>query len=89
MKISFLFKWFDMWVGFFWDSKKKWLYILPIPMFGIILKFRPICWGCKKRMKEREMRSKFQQGYLIGLLMGTVIWIIVFVEIINNYYQPK
>lgn len=25
-------------IGFFWDSKKKWLYILPIPCFGIIFK---------------------------------------------------
>lgn len=39
MKISFLLAWYDVWVGLFWDKKKKWLYILPIPMAGIILKF--------------------------------------------------
>lgn len=39
-RIEFIFKWFDLWVGLFWDSKKKWLYILPIPMFGIIIKFK-------------------------------------------------
>jgi hypothetical protein len=39
MKVQFIFKWFDFWVGLFYDRKKKWLYILPIPMFGIILKF--------------------------------------------------
>jgi hypothetical protein len=39
MKVSFLFAWYDLWVGLFWDSKKKWLYILPIPCIGIILKF--------------------------------------------------
>lgn len=39
MKIKLIFAWFDFWVGAFWDSKKKWLYIFPIPMFGIILKF--------------------------------------------------
>lgn len=38
--VSFLFAWYDLWVGLFWDKKKKWLYILPIPMFGIILKFK-------------------------------------------------
>ena len=39
MKIQFIFKWFDFWVGLFWDQKKKWLYILPFPTIGIILKF--------------------------------------------------
>jgi len=42
MKIDFLFAWYDLWIGFFWDKKKKWLYILPIPMFGIILKFEDL-----------------------------------------------
>ena len=39
MKVEFLFAWYDLWVGFFWDKKKQWLYILPLPMVGIILKF--------------------------------------------------
>ena len=39
IKVEPLFKWFDFWIGFFWDSKKKWLYFLPIPMFGVIIKF--------------------------------------------------
>lgn len=39
VRIALLFAWYDLWVGLFWDKKKKWLYILPVPMLGIILKF--------------------------------------------------
>lgn len=36
--LSFIFKWYDGWIGWFWDSKKRYLYIFPIPFFGIIIK---------------------------------------------------
>ncbi len=30
----------EFWIiGFFWDKKNKWLYILPFPILGIIIKF--------------------------------------------------
>ena len=37
MKIRPIFKWFDFWVGLFYDTKKKRLYIFPIPMCGIYI----------------------------------------------------
>jgi len=50
MRVEFLFAWYDIWVGAFWDSNKRWLYILPLPMVGFILKFPhplPKCSICE------------------------------------------
>tara|TARA_R110002124_G_scaffold281430_1_gene455745 strand:+ start:95864 stop:96007 length:144 start_codon:yes stop_codon:yes gene_type:complete len=41
MKVKLLFAWYDLWIGVFYDKNKNWLYILPVPMFGVILKFPP------------------------------------------------
>lgn len=37
--VSFIFAWYDLWIGFFWDRNKKWLYFFPIPCVGFIFKF--------------------------------------------------
>jgi len=41
MKIKFIFKWYDLWVGIFIDRNKRWIYILPFPTLGIIIKLPP------------------------------------------------
>jgi hypothetical protein len=61
MKISFLFAWYDLWIGFFWDSKKKWLYFLPVPMFGIIFKFSP---------KQKSRRWNWSSFLFVMVLCG-------------------
>ena len=37
-RVRFLFKWYDLWIGAYWDRKKKDLYILPLPMVGVVIK---------------------------------------------------
>ncbi|WP_321471095.1 hypothetical protein [uncultured Paludibaculum sp.] len=32
-----LFRWFDMWVGAYWDATGRKLYIFPMPMLGVVL----------------------------------------------------
>ena len=40
MQIAVFFKWFDCWIGAYWDKGGKTLYICPIPMFVIRIRFQ-------------------------------------------------
>ena len=39
MSIKPLFAWYDLWIGAYWDAKGRRLYILPVPMFGVVIQF--------------------------------------------------
>lgn len=39
MTVKPIFAWYDLWVGVFWDAKKRRLYIFPLPCIGIVLQF--------------------------------------------------
>lgn len=41
MKFKFIFAWYDLWIGAFWDRKSRQLYIFPFPMFGVLVSFPP------------------------------------------------
>jgi hypothetical protein len=41
MKAKIIFAWYDFWIGFFYDQKKKRLYFFPIPCFGIWFEIIP------------------------------------------------
>jgi hypothetical protein len=41
MTIKPLFAWYDFWIGVFWDSTKRKLYVLPLPCIGVVIQFRP------------------------------------------------
>ena len=52
MEINLVLAWFDFWVGFFWDRKKRDLYILPIPTIGIRIHFHK--WKNKQILKMSD-----------------------------------
>lgn len=58
MKVKLIFKWYDLWVGFFVDTKKKCLYVFPVPMVGlIIMRKGNWCENCKQPKSDSEMKG--------------------------------
>ena len=39
MRVEFVCAWYDLWIGAYWDSSKRKLYILPVPCLGVALCF--------------------------------------------------
>lgn len=38
-RVALRFAWFDCWIGWFWDRRRRHLYICLIPMLPLILRF--------------------------------------------------
>ena len=50
--MSPLFAWYDLWIGAFWDRFHRKLYILPVPMFGVVIEFGP------RKLRPLNLRSE-------------------------------
>jgi len=48
MKVELIFAWYDFSIGIFYDKKKNWVYIFPIPMVGIVIQLKRRCQICNK-----------------------------------------
>lgn len=55
MRLNFFFRWFDLWVGAYVDLPNRAVYICPLPMLGIKIR-----WGLTlgNVMDEAEVRRK-------------------------------
>lgn len=40
MKPKLFFRWYDLWIGAYWDRASRTLYICPVPMLGIAIRFK-------------------------------------------------
>lgn len=48
-----MFAWYDFWIGLFWDSARRRLYLFPVPMFGVRIDLRPTDSAGRERTGER------------------------------------
>ena len=48
--MNIYFAWYDIWVGFYIDTKERYIYFCPFPM--IVIRFR------YKKFTEKELLSK-------------------------------
>ena len=65
MKIEPIFAWYDLWVGFFWDKKKRWLYFLPIPTLGLVFKLGRSKSDYKKSQFKDKNGKRIYEGDII------------------------
>lgn len=43
LNITTFFRWYDLWIGAYWDRVHRKLYICPLPMIGVVIQVtRPI-----------------------------------------------
>ena len=50
--------WYDLWVGIYYDRKRRKLYFLPIPCVGIVIDLAGVSSNGLVRRRSRQARSE-------------------------------
>jgi hypothetical protein len=59
MIAKFNFKWFDLWIGLFWDADTKILYFCPLPMCVFSISWQRCEGSCKKPIFLRRDEAPY------------------------------
>lgn len=75
--VKLYFKWFDFWVGLFWDAKARALYIGILPMLGVRIilyrKQQKFCLDCLATTYCRENRTVCRRCGQEALMKNSVV----------------
>lgn len=52
VRVKPLFAWFDFWVGVYYDRANRRIYILPVPMLGVVIDLAPMHSLASKHTEE-------------------------------------
>ncbi|MBX3396534.1 MAG: hypothetical protein KF841_14325 [Phycisphaerae bacterium] len=58
MKLSLKFKWFDLWLGAFWDRDRNTLYVCILPCLPIVIDFRKA-----SDIADDEMETSIERAF--------------------------
>jgi hypothetical protein len=62
MRVRFMFAWYDLWVGAYWNRDARKLYLFPVPCLGICLDFGPPRWYVRGAKYEVRMVEPSLEG---------------------------
>lgn len=57
-RLKLIFRWYDFYVGMYWQKKDRQLYFFPIPCFGLQIN----C--CNHKNKRDEIYRDYQDRYI-------------------------
>jgi hypothetical protein len=60
MKMRFVCKWYDLWIGAYWDAKKRRLYVLPVLCLGVCFDFGAL--DADEELKTQHSTLKTVKG---------------------------
>ena len=70
MKLTPFFRWYDLWVGAYWDRRQRALYICPIPMFGVRIDLAPLL-----QAGDRAVWTETGEEVTVARVFDHAVWI--------------
>jgi hypothetical protein len=75
LRLSLFFRWYDMWVGLYWDRDKRDLYLCPLPMLGLKVSVprRDLTYPLRRTSPVLLALLLSSMTLVIGLIIGLQI----------------
>ena len=65
MRIRLAFKWYDLWIGAYWDRKGQTLYVCPVPCVAIVFVFGSLPLQDREAFRICDMLEDLDNGGLL------------------------